>query len=152
MFYQILIPVIAGITGTTFMTIAILLVKRITGRQINVIRILGTMLTASTTADGGCSRRLGSMATGVVGHYAVGIIFSFVYMYLWKHQLIGTDWITTSILGFVTGLTGIITWSIYFRVHAHPPHVPLKLYLSCILSAHILFAWGARWVIMNGPF
>ncbi|HTE26077.1 hypothetical protein [Flavitalea sp.] len=143
------IAIIAGIAATTLMTIFVLLFHIITGEQINVIRILGTMLTASTTTEGGCSRSAGSLGAGIFAHYAVGLSFSFVYIWLWLHQVINMDWVTTTTLGFVTGLAGIAVWRLYFRIHSHPPVVPLKLYLSCILFAHVIFAWGEKWIFEN---
>jgi hypothetical protein len=146
LFNEILIPVVAGLAATTAMTMFVLLLHLLTGQQLNVIRILGTMLTSSTTTEGGCSKKAGSQVAGTIAHYAVGLFFSFAYIWMWRHQLIKTDWFTTAILGFVTGMFGIIVWKSYFRIHSNPPFVPMRLYLACILFAHVIYSWTARWV------
>ncbi|RYZ38767.1 MAG: hypothetical protein EOP49_30750 [Sphingobacteriales bacterium] len=139
--------IIAAVAATTLMTAFVSIIKVITRQQLNVIRVLGTMLTGSTTRDGGCSRRLGALALGTIVHYGVGLFFLFIYVYLWNHNVINTDWLTTTILGFVTGLLGITVWRIYLYIHARPPQVPLRLYLISILFAHVIFAWTVRWIL-----
>jgi putative exporter of polyketide antibiotics len=139
---------VAGIAATTLMTVFVLVIRLITGKQINVIRILGTMLTASTTTDGECPKKVGILAAGIIAHYAVGLFFSIVYIWLWTHRIIKTDWVTTTVLGFLTGLLAITVWRLYFSIHAHPPRVPLRLFLVCIFGAHVVFAWTERWIFV----
>jgi len=141
----ILVAVMSGITGTTIMTAFMLILRMVTRRQLNVITILGTMLTGSTTADGKCVTTPRVLITGTIAHYFVGIFFSFVYLWLWNNHIVGDDWWTTTILGFVTGLVGIAVWRTYFYIHRHPPQVPLRIYLAAILLAHVIFAWGVKW-------
>jgi hypothetical protein len=149
LFKVILIPVVVGIAATTTMTMFVLVVRILTGKQLNVIRILGTMLTASTTVDGRCSSKASSLVAGTIMHYAVGLFFSFAYIWMWREQVISTAWITTTLLGVITGLIGILVWKSYFRIHSHPPVVPMTLYLACILFAHVIFALTARWIAGN---
>jgi hypothetical protein len=146
---DVVISIVAGIAATTLMTAFVLAFRIITGERINVVRILGTMLTSSTTPAGRCSEKPGTRVAGIIAHYSVGIFFSFVYLWLWQNEIIKTDLITTTLLGFITGLIGITVWRLYFLFHSHPPAVPLKLYLTCILFAHVIFAWTARWLALN---
>jgi len=139
------ISLLTGLTGTTIMTLFVLAIHRASRYQLNVIRILGTMLTGSTGPNGECAANPAVYVTGTIVHYLVGFFFAFIYVFLWNNEMISRDWITTGVIGFITGLVGIAVWRLYFFVYSQPPAVELRWYLPCILFAHVVFAWGAQW-------
>lgn len=143
----ILVIIIAGLLATTAMTLFVLLVNKLTGKRLNVIRILGTMLTSKTEADGSTASTPGVFVAGVTAHYAVGFLFTALYVIAWQRGLLDTtaDW---AIIGFVTGLFGIMAWRIYFAIHRFPPAVNLNIYLPTILFAHVVFGVVAGWTYM----
>jgi hypothetical protein len=135
---------LAGTAGTTLMTAGVLAVAAGTRQELNVLRILGTMLTVRTKSDGTCSRAGSTLAIGILAHYAVGYFFTIIYVWMWNNRYISDDLATTCVLGFITGVFGITVWRVFFALHRRPPTVPLKLYLTCICLSHILFAIGVR--------
>ncbi|HTF27241.1 MAG TPA: hypothetical protein VK625_00275 [Flavitalea sp.] len=140
----LLIVAAAGMTGTTVMTAFMLIMSGITHRQLNVIRVLGSMLTFKTSRAGTVSRDPIATAVGIIVHYFVGFLFTAIYLWLWNHDIIGTSIISTALLGFMTGLAAISVWIIFFALHPRPVRVPLTLYLTCIFIGHIFFAVCVR--------
>jgi len=140
----LLIVAAAGMTGTTIMTAFMFIMSAITHRQLNVIKVLGSMLTFKATRVGTVSHDPVAVVTGLVVHYLVGLLFTRVYIWLWSHNIVSTDVISTVFLGFLTGLAGAIVWTVFFALHPRPVKVPLKIYLICILVGHIFFAAGVR--------
>jgi hypothetical protein len=134
---------LAGTAGTTAMTAAVLAVAATSRHELNVLKILGTMLTGGAKEDGSCSKAPSTFALGIATHYAVGYLFAVVYFWLWNNNIMSHDFVTTTLLGFLTGVFGIVVWRVYFAIHRRPPAVPLVIYLTCICLSHILFALGA---------
>ena len=137
----------AGMTGTTIMTAFMLVTSGITGRQLNVIKVLGSMLTFKSTRAGTVSGDPAAVVVGLVVHYLVGFLFTGIYVWLWNHNLVSTNIISTVLLGFITGLVGASVWIIFFALHPRPVRVPLTIYLTCILIGHVFFAVGVRMII-----
>jgi hypothetical protein len=137
----------AGMTGTTIMTAFMLIMTGITHRELNVIKVLGSMLTFKSTRAGTVSRDPAAVVVGLVVHYLVGFLFTGIYVWLWNHNLVSTDIISTVLLGFLTGLVGTLVWIMFFALHPRPVRVPIKIYLTCIIIGHVLFALGVRVVI-----
>jgi hypothetical protein len=137
---------VCGFFATTMMTLFVLLVHKISANQLNVIRILGTMLTHTTTYDRSTSSRPVSVATGLVSHYAVGYFFTAFYVIAWQHKWLGYTTVDCALIGFITGLFGILVWRIYFAIHRFAPAVRLSVYLPTILIAHVVFGVSAGWL------
>ncbi len=138
--------VAAGIVATTTMTLFVLLINRMSEKRLNVIRILGTMLTGQTSAYRSTSGSAGSLAVGIIAHYMVGFLFLTIYVISWENDWLGYSLTDSAIIGFVTGLFGIVVWRIYFSIHGFPPSVHLGLYLTVILLGHVLFGVSAGWI------
>ena len=143
----LLIVAAAGMTGTTIMTAFMLIMSGITHRQLNVIKVLGSMLTFKTSRAGTVSRDPVTILVGLIAHYFIGFLFTAIYLWLWDHHVLSTNFISTVLLGFTTGLAGISVWIIFFALHPRPVKVPLKIYLPCILIGHVFFALGVRIVL-----
>jgi hypothetical protein len=132
----------AGTVGTTVMTAAVLIANAISKQELNVLKILGTMLTGGAQEDGRCSGAVSVFLVGILAHYSVGYLFTGIYFWLWNNEVINTGYLTTAVLGLVTGLFGILVWRVYFSIHRRPPTVQLNVYLTCICFSHIIFALG----------
>jgi hypothetical protein len=138
-----LIIILAGITGTLFMTGAVYLLSAMTGKNYKVIGILATMLTNHTTKEKGLSRSTPDMLLGVAVHYLTGIFFACIYYFLWQMGYL-TLTINSSILfGISTGIVAIIFWSLFIHFHPNPPLIPAFTYVLSIGLVHILFSLGA---------
>jgi riboflavin transporter FmnP len=132
--------ILASLIGTTAMTLFMYGMTFLTDRVMKVVKILGTMLTFQTTADGHLSDNPVAIGIGLIAHYLIGIAFGFCYYELW-HQGIGEPTIIFGVVaGFISGLIGMLIWRIFFALHPKPPMtVPLQSYLFTLLAAHIVF-------------
>ncbi len=134
--------VLSGIGGTALMTLFVYAVSIITHKRLKVVKILGTMLTYQTTPDKGLSDSPLAIATGIIAHYAVGIIFALTFMLLWDFNIGQPTLPYGLVYGFICGTIGIGIWKIYLDVHSDPPAISVKPYLITILIGHIVFGAG----------
>lgn len=139
---MILKIIVAGIIGTAVMTLFTNVIAFLFKERCKVVRVLGTMLTFQTTPDKGLSNQLSALMIGTVAHYFVGIVFSFVYAWLWSQEIVDENFYEAGILGFVTGIFAMVVWRIFIALHSNAPYLPLVLYLSAILLGHVFFAIG----------
>lgn len=130
----------AGILATAAMTALLYATAWITGSNVKVVKILGTMLTRQTREDGGCSDNPFVILVGMISHYLVGIGFAIAYWLLINYEVLNKSWQDALIYGNSIGVVAVIVWRLYFFVHVKPPKVPLFLFLSLILAGHNLLA------------
>lgn len=104
------------------------------------MRILAGMLTFKrlTTLDFKPSFAAYVLATSI--HYAIGVLFAFVYHWLIIRVLFQTTFANSILFGAVIGTAGIAGWSIFFAIHPGPPPVRLPTYLSVIWVGHIILS------------
>jgi len=134
--------VVAGITGTALMTAFVYLVSQITGKQLKVIHVLGTMLTGQTTPGKNISSNPSAFMIGIAVHYLVGILFAFIYHWLWSIGLGRPDILNGLLFGFINGFIASAGWRFFFAIHQNPPLIDLKNFLLVIFLAHIVFGIG----------
>jgi len=132
--------IISGLIGTGVMTGVMYLFSFISERTMKVPKILGTMLTFSTTADGKLCKKPLCISVGLVSHYAMGIFFMFSYYVLWHLNIGRPDVFYALIFGFVHGVIAILIWRIFFYIHPNPPTIPLTSYSLGLLIGHVFFA------------
>jgi len=139
---NILFAVLEGIAGTLVMTFFVMLICYATGYRLNVVKILGTMLTGKTSPTGGLSNEPAVFITGTITHYFVGAVFSIFYHWLWYNHISSPGFVNCILLGFLCGVAGIATWTVFFKYHPHPPQIKLFLFLPIILIGHLFFGAG----------
>lgn len=101
------------------------------------------MLTFRTTASGKLSDKPAVIWVGIVGHYAVGIVFVLVYYLLWQQGIGGPNYLSGIAYGVGSGLVAIIVWYSFFLIHPSPPAISLPSYLVSLFLAHFVFTYGA---------
>ena len=122
------------------MTFCMYMASYLFRKKMKVVKILGTMLTFKTRPEGQLSDNKFSIATGIVAHYLVGILFVIIYYLLWKNGIGKPDLIYGAIFGFASGLFGILIWHLFFLIHPKPPaNIHLKDYFIMLVVAHIVF-------------
>lgn len=89
--------------------------------------------------------KVGKHPAGWIIHYAVGVLFVLSYSYLFRATEFKPTLLTYAILGFVSGIIGIIGWQATFRIHPDPPEIHFSEYYLHLLIAHIIFGIGV-WV------
>ena len=134
--------IISGIGGTALMTAFVYLVSRITGKQLKVIHVLGTMLTGQTTPAKNISTNSSAYTVGLSVHYLVGILFAFIYQWLWSHGLGRPDILNGLLFGFINGCVAVVGWRFFFAIHTNPPRIDLSNFLLVILLGHIFLGIG----------
>ncbi|WP_428229432.1 hypothetical protein [Flavobacterium sp.] len=72
-------------------------------------------------------------------HYAIGLLFVLGYYLLWVHDILPISFLTAFLLGFVSGIIGIVGWMIMFKMSHHQPDIDFKGYYFQLLLAHIVF-------------
>lgn len=132
--------IISGLVGTGIMTGIMYLLSFISEKTMKVPKILGTMLTFSTTAYGSLCNKPLCISVGLVAHYAMGIFFMFSYYLLWHLDIGRPDVFYALIFGCAHGVVAILIWQIFFYVHPNPPTIPLTSYSLGLLIGHIFFA------------
>ncbi|WP_247236754.1 hypothetical protein [Telluribacter sp. SYSU D00476] len=133
---------VEGIVGTALMTLFMYVLTYLTHRTMKVVKILGTMLTFSTSPTGQLSGKPLALVAGTAAHYTVGILFSYCFHLLWNMGIGQPDYLHSFLLGLAFGLFGSTVWYLFFKVHPNPPKVHLRPYLFSLLPAHLIFASG----------
>ena len=133
--------IIAGIVGTTFMTLySYLKAKKENQEYVEPIMI-------NRLIDN--SKNLPSIRdeeihpAGWVLHYITGIGFVSVYQLLSKDALTKPTFGKTFIIGSLSGLAGILVWKMLFKQHDQPPRNYRYGYYRQLFVAHIIFALAA---------
>lgn len=130
-----------GILATAAMTFFVYIIARFTGLQMQVIHILGTMLTGETTSGKMVSHTPKTRWIGTVTHYLIGVLFAIGYEFLWQKNITQPTVSSAFFLGVLIGVLALLVWSTFIRVHPNPPAIPLKWYLSTLFAGHILFSF-----------
>lgn len=134
--------IVTGIAGTALMTAFVYLISHITGKQLKVIHVLGSMLTGQVTTEKNVSAQSSVFIIGLVSHYAVGILFAFIYQRLWSLGLGRPDILNGLLFGFINGLIALAGWRSFFAIHPNPPRIDLANFLLIIFLAHLVFGIG----------
>jgi hypothetical protein len=127
--------VLAGIVGTSFMTLFSYIVsvrKRKNFKEPELLTDLGARLIKP--AD-----KSTLYPAGWATHYATGIGISLACQRLFpisETRLIIKNGV---IIGIVTGLAGALVWKSVFNLHPDPPHVDFKRFYRHLLFAHLVF-------------
>lgn len=136
----ILAIIISGIVGTLVMTGIIFFISLVNNKAMKVPRLLGTLITFSTTPDGGLCRTPRCLSIGTMAHYGMGILFVFCYYLLWQLGIGKPTVLYALIFGAFHGILAVLIWWLFFKVHPHPPTLNLPDYLLSILVGHLFFA------------
>ncbi|MDT3402161.1 hypothetical protein [Mucilaginibacter terrae] len=130
--------IIAGVTGTTLMTLFSEALSRVKGHNYNEAEILSELLNRVSPLNKQQSR-----VAGWIGHYGVGAMFATMYdVYLNKSNTKASI-INGAIFGALSGLTGAAIWHTTFKAHPNPPGVDLKNYYKQLIVAHVIFGVAA---------
>jgi hypothetical protein len=127
---------IAGISGTTFMTLFSYLVSELEGENFSEPERLGQL-----------AKRLlpmlskeGKQITGWAAHYLVGLLFALVYVELWSRKKIRSSIKRNLLLGGVSGIIAVGIWKTTFKMHPLPRALNFNKYYLQLVPAHVVFA------------
>lgn len=135
-------PILAGLAGTALMTAFMYAMTFLTRHVMQVVRILGTVLTFQTGPQGQLSHTGLAGVVGTVAHYAIGVGFALVYYGLWSAGIGRPDLAWGIVFGLVSAVAAVLFWYLFLRFHPRPPAVLLPPYLLTLAAAHVVFALG----------
>ncbi|CAM3552023.1 hypothetical protein [Flavobacterium chungbukense] len=76
-------------------------------------------------------------------HYIIGLGFIIVYHFLWDYNILELTWPIGILLGAISGIIGIITWYVLFKIVPQKPNIDFKGYYLQLFAAHIIFGFIA---------
>jgi hypothetical protein len=133
---QISKTAISGISGTTFMTASSALMSLMMDQNFREPEHLTTMIERVAPF----LSKKAKVIAGWGAHYAMGLVFAAVYVELWETGKIKHNLKNGLILGFVSGLLGLVIWKGTFKAHPLPPFMRYNNYYLQRIPAHIVFA------------
>lgn len=128
--------ILAGIIGTSVMTVYVYLIAWITGARLGVIHILASVLNERPGIDYSTKHLI---VAGFV-HYLIGVLFALTYLQLVVLEVASIATVSAIIYGLLIGSLAVLVWRLTFALRGKPAEVPLKTYLLSIGSGHIVFS------------
>ncbi len=126
----------AGITGTTFMTLFSYLVSVADGENFSEPERLGQLADRLLPT----LNKEQSQALGWLGHYGVGLLFSLVYVELWRRRWPKSSIKNNLLIGGISGIIAVAIWKTTFKMHPLPPALSFNKYYLQLIPAHVVFA------------
>jgi hypothetical protein len=126
----------AGITGTTFMTLFSYLVSAADDENYSEPERLGQLadrLIPKLSEEQG-------QALGWLGHFGVGMLFSLIYVELWRRRWPKSSIKNNLIVGGISGIMAVAIWKTTFKMHPVPPALSFNKYYLQLVPAHVVFA------------
>jgi hypothetical protein len=132
--------VLAGIAGTTFMTLYSYLISKKENQQYVEPVLLNKLITNSEVIPQKVNNQ---HPAGWVAHYGVGILFVMAYWLLWKKALKSPGPVRALIIGASSGIVAITAWKIMFNASPNPPKNNRYGYFRQLFVAHLIFSIAA---------
>ncbi|WP_235830921.1 hypothetical protein [Flavobacterium ustbae] len=72
-------------------------------------------------------------------HYIIGFLFVMGYHIVWVKDILPISPLSALILGAISGVIGILSWIVIFKMTNHQPPIDFKGYYIQLFFAHIIF-------------
>lgn len=129
--------VIAGIVGTTFMTLYSYWKSKQEKQEYVEPVMINKLIDNSENMPS--VRNEDSHPVGWGLHYLTGIAFVSAYWLIWHKALKKPTANKIIVIGSLSGIIGIVVWKLLFVQHNNPPHNYRHGYYRQLLIAHIVF-------------
>ena len=129
---KLLLP---ALNGTLLMTLFSYIVSGSEGKNFSEPELLAA-LEKEAFPEG--AKKL-ALPAGWITHYTVGVLFTFLYEYLWQNTSIKPTVKSGAILGGLSGIAGVLSWKLAFKAHPAPPRTDYRKFYNQLLIAHIIF-------------
>jgi hypothetical protein len=130
--------IIAGIAGTTFMTLYSYLKAKKEKQEYVEPVMINKLVDNSQNLPEVQDNNTHPAGWGL--HYATGIAFMGAYYLLWKKVLVKPTPARIMITGICSGAVGIVVWKLLFSQHKNPPHNYRYGYYKQLMIAHLIFS------------
>lgn len=132
---------IAGIVGTTFMTMYSYWKSKKENEQYVEPVMLNKLIDKSENLPDIQDNKTNPAGWGI--HYLIGIIFVASYWLIWRRALKQPTTAKVLIIGALSGIIGIASWKLMFTKHDNPPQNNRLGYYKQLFTAHIVFSLTA---------
>ena len=132
---------LAGITGTTFMTLFSYAIAEKRKKQFKEPELLNKLV---KRASPNLERINKKHWLGWVMHYTVGFSFATAYDFLWRKTFVAPTMKNSLAMGAISGVLGVLAWKMVFKLHPNPPQTHFEEFYKQLLVAHIIFGLFAK--------
>lgn len=130
--------IIAGIVGTTFMTLYSYLKGKKENEKYVEPELLNELIDNSENFPEIENEEWHPAGWGL--HYGAGVAFVGTYWLLWEKVLKKPTIAKILSVGALSGVAGIAIWQTLFSIHDHPPKNNRHGYYKQLFEAHIVFS------------
>jgi di/tricarboxylate transporter len=130
--------VLAGVVGTTFMTLYSYIISKKEKQEFTEPILLNKLI------DG--SENLPDIAdedkhpAGWLAHYGIGVLFVIAYWIVWRRALRSPGIVKGLLIGAASGIVAIISWKLMFAANDDPPQNDRYKYYRQLFYAHLIFS------------
>jgi len=107
-----LAAIVAGLVGTVFMTLLMMMAPMMGMPKMDIISMLGGMFSPNPGAAKGI---------GLILHFMMGVIFAIIYALVWSFGLGASTWLWGLIFGLIHGLIVSMSMPMMMKMHPRPP-------------------------------
>ncbi|MDB5228939.1 MAG: hypothetical protein JWN78_3132 [Bacteroidota bacterium] len=126
--------ILAGIAGTTAMTLFSYAVSKIQHRNFKEPQLLGKLIHRVAPVE-----KKNAEKSGWLLHYATGIIFASVYYQVLKKTNVEPTVLNGLLIGGLSGIPAVGIWYAVLKLHPYPPKRTFKNYFGHLIAAHVIF-------------
>ena len=142
--YALFKVVIASVIATSVMTVMSYAVSNYLGRQYRepvLLRYFLDSFNLSWTARS-------SIILSWLLHYSIGIALVTAYQMYWSFVIIENPWWNLALLAVITGLIGVGSWKVIFKMCKYKPHIDYLGYYIHIFLVHLIFTITATFTYL----
>ena len=132
--------VLAGVVGTSFMTLYSYIISKQHKDQFVEPVLLNELIDRSEALPDIDEDEKKTNPAGWLIHYGIGMAFVIAYYILWKQSLKAPSLVKGLLLGALSGLIGIAAWKIMFASNDNPPRNNRYRYYRQLFVAHLIFS------------
>jgi len=128
--------IVAGIVGTSFMTLYSYYKAKKENQQYKEPELLNKLIDRNKTVDVDVSTK---HAAGWVAHYGVGVLFVLSYWVLYRKALHSPGPIKVLVVGSGSAIVAVAAWKVMFSASPNPPDNNRFGYYRQLAIAHLIF-------------
>lgn len=128
--------IIAGIIGTSFMTLFSYITSYFRNNNFREPELLNYLVDHSNFLSINPRR---NSSVGWLIHYVIGFLMLFLVLTGLSITDTGASFYSSLIIGVVAGVIGIIGWQVLFILTPSPPEIELKKFYLHLIIAHVIF-------------
>ncbi|TRW25161.1 DUF2938 domain-containing protein [Flavobacterium zepuense] len=128
--------ILAGIVGTSFMTLYSYYRAKKENQQYEEPELLNKLIDRNNAVDVDVNKK---HAAGWVAHYGVGMLFVLAYWVLYRRALHSPGPVKVLLVGSASAATAVGAWKIMFSASPNPPDNNRYGYYRQLAIAHLIF-------------